>query len=196
MHDCITKGKNFMKLKKINAVVALITVVLLIGHIVYNTFCYLTMYYNPMLKQIFSVPLMIAVCIHAVLGMMSVFILSDGANLSQYPKLNRKTILQRASAALIFPLLILHINGFIFLSAAAGSRNMFLFFAIQAVNVIFYFDIMIHVALSVSRALITLGILGSREVQEKIDNFCLIAGCVIVVVAAFIIIKGQISIFF
>ncbi len=186
---------TIVKLKKFNAVTALITVVLMLAHIGYNAFCYLTFYYNPVLKTVFSVPVMVSVCIHAVCGMLSVFLLSDGTALARYPKQNRNTVIQRVSAALIFPLLILHIQNFDLLKSAAEGGKLFQFYLLLAVNIVFYFDVMLHISLSVSRALITLGLLSSKKTQEKTDRFCLICGTVVIIVVAYIVIKGQIGMF-
>ena len=184
-----------MKLKKINAVISLLTVLFLLAHIVYNAFCYLTMYYNPVLKIVFSVPFMFAVMIHAVLGMLSVFLLSDGTALADYPGLNRKTVLQRVTAALFFPLLMLHVKVFEFYSFASGAGNYILFFLILAADILFYLIAALHVSVSISRAFITLGILSSKEIQEKIDRAAIVTALSIVIIAAVIIVKGLIFIF-
>ena len=97
-----------MKLKKTNAVLALLTTLFILVHIGYNTYCYLAYYYNPTLKIATSIPVMLSVCLHGILGMLAVFLMGDGTKLTTYPKQNIRTIVQRISAALIFPLLILH----------------------------------------------------------------------------------------
>ena len=101
-----------MKLKKANAVLALLAILIMLMHVGYSVFAYLTMYYNPFLSKLFAWSFMVIACLHAVCGMLAVFLQSDGTRLDQYPKKNLRTILQRVSAALIFPLLILHINTF------------------------------------------------------------------------------------
>ena len=63
-----------MKLKKLNAVLALLSTIAMIFHIGYNIFAYLTMYYNPTLKLVSAVPFIVITCIHAVLGMCLVFL--------------------------------------------------------------------------------------------------------------------------
>ena len=84
-----------MKLKKINAVLAILSTVALFVHIAYTDFAYLTMYYNPFLKLLTSLPFMILTCLHAVCGMTSVFLQADGTRLDLYPEQNKKTIVQR-----------------------------------------------------------------------------------------------------
>ncbi len=179
-----------MKLKKINAAVSLLSALFLLTHIGYNVFCYLTMYYNPALKTVFTAPLMAAVMIHSVLGMLSVFLLSDGTRLSDYPGQNRKTVLQRVTAALFFPLLMLHVKTFELLSSAAKDGNYVLFVLILAADILFYLIIALHVSVSISRAFITLGILSSKEIQEKTDRAAVTAALIIVIIAAVVIVRG------
>lgn len=80
----------------------------MIVHICYNVFCFLTFYYNPTLQKAVSIPFIVLVCVHAVLGMLTLLLSSDGTRLDGYPKQNLRVILKRVSAALIFPLLIVH----------------------------------------------------------------------------------------
>ena len=56
---------------------SLITIVLLLVHIGYNVYAYLTFSYNPVLTETLSYCLLTAMCLHAVLGMCSVFLLGD-----------------------------------------------------------------------------------------------------------------------
>ena len=62
-----------MKLKKINAALGLLSIVFMLLHMGYTVYAYLAFYYNPFLKNLFAVPFMVLVCLHAVLGMMTVF---------------------------------------------------------------------------------------------------------------------------
>ena len=110
-----------MILKKTNAVLGLLSSIAVVVHMVYNCFSYFTFYYNPALKLATSVPLMVLVCAHAICGMCSVFLLGDGTRLDLYPQKNRKTIIQRISAALIFPLLIVHLDRLCHVAGTAAS---------------------------------------------------------------------------
>ena len=175
---------------------SLITTVLLIIHIGYSAFCYLTLFYDPSLNAWLSYPLMAAVCLHAVLGMASVFLQSDGTRLDLYPEYNRQTILQRLSAALIFPLLILHLNTYDLLSKAQENGYVFLMVLLLIVDLLFYGVIIMHTSVSFSRALITLGILRSRKKQRICDRSAAVVGAIIFIFAAIAITKGRIDIFF
>ncbi|MCR5304694.1 MAG: hypothetical protein K6E33_09045, partial [Lachnospiraceae bacterium] len=67
-----------MVFKKINAVLALLSIAFMLIHLGYNIFAYLTFYYNPFLSKLTAVPVMVAVCLHGVLGMLIVFTRREG----------------------------------------------------------------------------------------------------------------------
>ena len=69
---------------------------------------------------------------------------------------------------------------------AAGSA---LFYVAASIQIIFYGAIITHVAVSVSKALITLGKLGNMDKMHMIDR-CLFALCAALFVAVSIIVTG------
>ena len=184
-----------MRIKKINAVLSLLTVLAIIVHIGYNIFAYLTFYYNPMLKGLTAGPFMLLACLHAILGMMIVFLQADGTRLDLYPKQNRSTVIQRVSAALIFPLMILHTKTFSLLQSCAGSGKWVPFVLLIITQPLFYGTVLTHVAVSVTRALVTLGRIDSREKQKKIDCIVYIFCAVLFALAVFAVIRGQLAMF-
>ncbi len=184
-----------MKLKKINAVLGLLSMVTLFVHIVYTAYSYLTFYYNPGLKLLTSIPFMILTCLHAICGMAIVFLQSDGTRLDLYPKQNVRTILQRITAALIFPMLILHINTFDLLRSCAENKRWLAFALLMFTQPLFYGIVLTHIAVSLTRAMITLGWVFSREKQKAIDRIVYIAGAVIFMIATFAVLRGQLSMF-
>ena len=116
-----------MKLKKINAVLAVISSFALLVHMGYSSFAYLTFYYNPFLKTLTAIPFMVLTCVHAVCGMCAVFLLHDGTRMDLYGKQNKRLIIQRVSAALIFPLLLLHLKSFELQKGVAQNHEWFLY---------------------------------------------------------------------
>lgn len=184
-----------MKLKKCNAVLSLLTFIAMLLHMGYAAYTYLTFYYNPALTKAFSIPIMALTCLHGVTGMCAVFLQSDGTRAELYPKKNVRTILQRITAALIFPLLLLHINTFSLLTATSSEGQYLLFVLLIAAQVLFYAVIVTHAAVSFSKAMITLGILCSAKAQKAVDTviYCLCAA--LLAVTAFAVIKGQITMF-
>ena len=184
-----------MKLKKLNAAVSLVTLVLLLLHIGYSVYAYLTFYYNPFMTKLLAIPMAAVVCLHAVLGMCAVFLQGDGARPDLYPGLNRATIIQRVSAALIFPLLILHINTFALLSMFS-ERSLWVPFALVLLaQVCFYAALITHVSVSLTRAFITLGWLTSMETKRKLDRVIYVIGAALFVVAAVSVIRTQLGMF-
>ena len=184
-----------MKLKKLNAGLGLLSILLILLHIGYSVYAYLALYYNPFLKLVFAVPFMVIACLHAVLGMMTVFMQADGIRMDLYPKQNRATILQRGSAALIFPLLIMHINTFSMMKAAAEKGQIPIILLLIAGVLLFYAVVITHVAVSLTKALITLGLLTSRKTQQMLDKIIYVLGAVIYVIAVYAVVKGQITMF-
>ena len=184
-----------MKLKKINARLSLLTSLAVFVHVGYTAFAYLAFYYNPLLKKLTTIPIMLLVCLHAVLSMGIVFFSADGTQLNQYPKQNVGTILQRASAILILPLLILHIKTFGLLKTCAGDGKWFCFALLLIAQPIYYATVFTHVTASVSRALITLGRISSLEKKKAVDRVVLIICAVLFTVVSFAVIKGELTMF-
>ena len=184
-----------MKLKKINAFLALLSLVLLLLHVGYSCFAYLTFYYNPFLTKIFAVPFIVLTCLHAVCGMMIVFLQADGTRPDLYPRQNLRTILQRGTAALIFPLLILHIQTFDLLRDSGEKGNYAAFWALILAEILFFAVVLTHIAVSVTRALITMGWLTSERAQRHLDRIIYIVCGVAFVIMVVSVVRGQVLMF-
>ena len=184
-----------MKLKKISAALSLLSFAALILHMGYAAYAYLTLYYNPVLTKAIAIPLIVLTCLHAVAGMSSVFLLSDGTRADLYPKKNRRTIIQRITAAFIFPLLILHINTFSLMQAASSAGQILLFILLIAAQILFYAVFITHAGVSFSKALITLGIIASAKAQRVTDKIIYALCGVLFAVTAFAVVKGQLIMF-
>lgn len=184
-----------MKLKKINAALGLLSIAGMLVHIGYTVFAYLTYYYNESLKILTAIPFMVLVCLHAVCGLLTVFLQADGTRLDLYPKQNLRTILQRASAALMLPLLILHINTFGLLQSAAGAGQWLWFALLMISQPLFYGVALTHIAVSVTRGLITLGLLTSREKQKRIDIVIYILCAAAFVISTYVVVNTELAMF-
>ena len=184
-----------MRIRKISAALGLFSIAAILVHIGYAVFAYLTFYYNPTLELLVSVPIMAAACLHAVCGMVAVFLQSDGTRLGLYPKQNIRTVIQRVTAALIFPLLILHINTYSMLLASAEAGQWFFFALVLLSQPVFYAVTLAHVATSLTRGMITLGWLSDREKQKKIDRVVYVICAVLFAVALWAVVKGQLAMF-
>ena len=184
-----------MKLKKINAAAGLLSAIALLVHVGYTVYAYLAFYYNPALKLLTAVPFMVLTCLHAACGMSVVFLQADGTRLDLYPRQNLRTLLQRLSAALILPLLFLHLNTYDLLRASAEGGRWLLFALLMLSQPLFYAAALAHVAVSVTRATITLGWLTDRERQKRVDRIVYILLSVVFAVSVYAVVRGQIAMF-
>lgn len=184
-----------MKLKKLSAVFALLAIVLLLAHVGYNLYSYLSMSRDDTLSTLTVGPFMICACLHGIFAMLAVFLQADGTRADLYPKKNVRTILQRVSAALLFPLIILHSKTFSLIMDAAQTGKLPLFVLLLFAQLLFFAAIFTHVATSFSRALITLGWLSSEKRQKAIDRVVYILCAVLFVGAMYGITSGQIGLY-
>ena len=164
-------------------------------HTGYNIFAYAVLYYSPMAKTLTALPFILVVCGHAVCGMCCVFLLEDGTRPALYPRQNARTIIQRVSAALIFPLLLIHLNSYSLLSESA-TGNIRLFIAVIVLQILFFAVIALHVAVSFSNAFITLGILSDIRKKKVIDTIIIYACAILFILASFCVVRGEIIIHF
>ena len=184
-----------MPLKKINAALGLLSIAAMLVHIGYTVFAYLAFYYNPTLKLLTAVPFMVLACLHAICGMLTVFLQSDGTRLDMYPRQNVRTVLQRVSAALMLPLLILHINTFGLLQSSAEAGQWLWFALLMLSQPLFYATVLTHIAVSVTRGFITLGWLTSTEKQKVIDRVVYILCALAFVVSTFVVVRTELAMF-
>ena len=180
-----------MKLKKMNAALGLLSIAAMLLHIVNIVFSYLTFDF----KLLTAIPLMVLVCLHAICGMLTVFLQADGMRLDLYPKQNLRTILQRVSAALILPLLILHINTFDMLKSAAEAGRWLWFSLLLLSQLLFYGTVLTHVSVSITRGMITLGLLTSLDRQKRIDRVIYVICAAVFIIASFVVIKTELAMF-
>ena len=184
------RGKD-MRLKKINAALGLLSILFMLLHIGYSAFAYLTMYYNPILKTVFSVPFIVLVCLHAICGMSVLFMQKESAGAELYAKQNKRTVLQRISAALIFPLLILHLKTFSLMQASAEKGAKIFIILLILAELIFFGVVITHIAVSFTNGFITLGLLSSEKTKRIIDRAVYIIGAAVFIVCAVAVIRGQ-----
>ncbi len=184
------RGKD-MRLKKINAALGLLSILFMLLHIGYSAFAYLTMYYNPVLKTVFSVPFIVLVCLHAICGMSVLFMQKEPGGAELYAKQNMRTVLQRISAALIFPLLILHLKTFSLMQASAEKGAKIFIILLILAELIFFGVVITHIAVSFTNGFITLGLLSSEKTKRIIDRAVYIIGAAVFIVCAVAVIRGQ-----
>ena len=152
-----------MLLRKINAVLSLICTVLILDHSIFLSVWMLSRCSIEKTENFMPIVLMILVLVHAIISILLGFIGHKNAEkrkCKEYPKLNIPTILQRISGILMILLLGLHI---------AGAANYYKPKMLHAIlHPLFFAIVLAHVAVSVSKAMITLGI-GNAKVIKVVD---------------------------
>ena len=176
-----------MRLKKINAGLALITAAFVLVHITYTVLTYLMFYFNEFITHMITGPLMTLTIIHAALGVYAITRLGDGTRYGCYPRQNAATLIQRISGFFIIPIVFVHVRTFsLFLSNLQAGR-MWMFYLLITVQILFFGILLTHVALSVPRAMITLGLITSVKTHTVIKRAVLAVCIILFVTAAFVV---------
>ncbi len=154
-----------MRLKKANACISLLLVVVFFTHSVYELIACLLLCFDPIIVRAFGLLVALVVSVHVVLSAISFFKNQDSKK-NAYPKLNKRTRLQRFSAVLILLLLPLHIRtAGLVISGGISACSI----TLEILQVIFFALVYLHVAVSFSRALITLGWITEERTKRRID---------------------------
>ena len=157
-----------MTLKKLNALVAWLAMLSLLGHMVTMTYSLLTGWYNFSICKGLAYCTAITVGAHVLIVLIIFFFQHDGASTS-YAKLNARTIEQRASALVVLLLLHAHVKSFGFIVAGAPV-SLLTKILIIVTEVLFFTAIFSHVVTSFSRSLITLGLIRSDEAEARVTK--------------------------
>lgn len=157
-----------MFFKKFNTICSWIIIGFLLGHL--GTMCYsmLTGWYDVSICKGLAHQTAAAVAIHVMLSLILVFFFHDGADFSKYKKQNRRVILQRTSGLVIIALLHLHTKAFGFIvtgMALSSAEKCFLLIT----ELLFFGAIFVHLGVSFSRSLISMGMIRSDAVQKRVD---------------------------
>ena len=99
------------------------------------------------------------------------------------------------ASALIFPLLIVHLNTFSLLQSGAKAENWFGFALVLLAQILFYIIVDAHIATSFTKALITLGALSSEKKRKTADRIVWIACAALLLFALFAVLKTELAMF-
>lgn len=154
-----------MKIKKTNAILGLLAILILLAHAGYQVIAYILFIYNPLVTKLLGWATVAVVSMHAVLGMSMLMLVHDGGNAQAYPAMNMRTILQRASAIGIMVMLVLHIKAYDILTS--GTPGLI---AAELIQLIFFSCTFTHIGTSFSNAFVTLGVLDDMDRKRKIDR--------------------------
>lgn len=150
-----------MILRKVNAVLSLLTTLLLLDHAIFQGARMLSR--GSIVSTADIMPRILAglMMLHAVISIVLAILGHKGAEkreVKSYPKLNKATVFQRVSGILLIFLTALHIAG-----TAGPLRPPFVIHAI--LPPLFFAVALMHAALSTSKAFITLGVGNARVIQ-------------------------------
>ena len=162
-----------MALKKTNAVLALLTYLVLTGHVIYQVVSYIMFYYNAAISRAFADTTMLLFIAHAVIAFIILFGKHDSKEIV-YKALNIRTLLQRIFAYAMCVLLPAHMFAFKIISQNSG--NLIIFTLAETVQILFYLALFAHIALSFSNALITLGLMTDMK-KKKITDVVMAVIC-------------------
>lgn len=157
-----------MYLKKLNTFFSWIIIGFLLGHLGTMSYSMLTGWYDYTICKRLAHATAIAAAIHVMISLVLVFFIHDGVNFSKYAKQNRRVLLQRASALVIIVLLHLHTKAFGFIAAGtelSAADKCFLL----VTEFLFFGAIFVHLGVSFSRSLISMGLIRSDAVQKRVD---------------------------
>lgn len=171
-----------MNTYKANGYISLFVVAILFVHSIYELITYILLYYNPIATKLFGYLLGSFVVIHGVLSVINVYVKNDSKKI-RYKKLNMKTYLQRISAFCLVVLLPLHIMAFGILQSTAFGT---IYVILEVLNSLFYVAVYVHVAISFSKCLITIGVLEDEKKMIIIDRV-LIVICSMLCIASVVV---------
>ncbi len=180
--------------KKVNAVLGLGIIASVLIHIGYEIFAYLTFYYNPVLTKIIAYITLGLVGLHVLCSIGIVFFAHDKGNGMKYPKLNARTMIQRVSAVAMVVMILPHINNFKILSSLAGT-NRPLFHVVLLSQLLFYAAVLLHVAVSVRNAFISLGLIQTEKAGKAVDIVVWVICAAVFIAASIVILRTQLSMF-
>lgn len=158
-----------MSLKKTNAVISWILIILLLVHIASTQLYMIAGIFNMQLMMQLPKALGMICVVHICISLGIVFFMHDGSDFTKYGKLNRKTLLQRLSGIMIILLIHAHINlfaSFIYenLPISAGKK-----IVVFIVEMIFFGAIFLHLDSSFTKSFITMGMIRSEKTERGID---------------------------
>ena len=149
--------------RKLNAGLSLLTSVMLLYHAIFLSVWMLSRCSIAKSESFMPWVLMGLMVIHALICIDQAISAHSGTEkrkVKSYPKMNVSTNIQRASGMLMLLLLVVHITG------AANYYQPKMLHAV--LHPLFFAVVLVHVAVSVSKSLITLGI-GNARVVKIVD---------------------------
>lgn len=186
-------GIFILDYKKINAVLTMVIMLILTGHIVYEICAFIMLYHNPVLTRAFADSVALIAVLHMFLSVKMLFHDHEFKSRVKYLKLNARTYIQRISALGIALLIPVH---FITMGLImSGKADHTVFVILMVCQVLFWCLVGIHIAASFSNALITLGLLSDMKTRKTIDIIVSFICVILIAVSSYVIIRSQFYLF-
>lgn len=170
-------------IKKLNAVLGLVTILLMLVHVISMSLLLNgSIQFHKELIYIAMIFILLFI-IHIFVSVVIMFFFNDGSSPMQYPSLNVRTIIQRSTA--IIMVIFFHMHFEHYTKTAADGTLIFVqpdigIFLAEAVLII---TVVMHAAISLPKAFITLGITDNEKRMKKIVRVSDIVGIVITLFA-------------
>ena len=169
-------------MKKVNACITWILILLFYSHLLVMSYSLATGWYNYNICKTLAWATGVVISIHAILSIIVVLFLHDGVKVSYYAKRNTQTIIQRATAIIILIFVHLHVKAFRFIVQGAHLSPADKIF-ILVTEFIFFGANFLHLTVSLSKSLITMGLLRSDDKEKLINKIVLVINVVLMCVA-------------
>lgn len=169
-------------MKKINACITWVLTLLFYGHLLVMSYSMATGWYNYIICKTLARATGIAISIHAILSIIVVLFLHDGTKVGYYAKKNTKTMIQRITAIMILIFVHLHVKAFGFIveeAALSVAEKVF----ILVTEYVFFGANFMHLTVSFSKSLITMGLLRSDAKEKLINKIMLVINVVLMCIS-------------
>lgn len=174
-----------MRLKKTNAVIALITTVLFLVHSLYQTISYAVSYVNIPLKASLGGILALFFIAHVIISLIIIFGKNDTVKIT-YRDLNKSTLFQRDFGIFAAVLFIPHVATAMHIGDVAGTAWYYVF---QVIQVAFFGALFIHISCSFVKAFITLGILQDIKKEKMISNAAALISAILWMIMSIVVVS-------
>ncbi|MGN0421672.1 MAG: hypothetical protein ACI4EY_02940 [Lachnospiraceae bacterium] len=163
-----------MKLKKVNAAIGLLIVLALGGHAGTMGYSLWTGWYSYVVCKMLARLTVSLVSVHVILTLVEYFFFHDGSEF-KYKNYNWSAILQRATAIAMIVLLHIHMKAYAHVvTGVVLTTGQTVFFCVE--ELLFFAAVLSHAAVSVSKGVITLGLVSTPRAILVIDRICYVSG--------------------
>lgn len=155
-------------IKKWNAVCSWVITLFLLGHLLTMSYSMLTGWYNYAVCKTLARGTAAAVVIHIILCIVSFYSMRGAVRIKKYQRENWRLIAQRVSGIIILIFLYPHMRAFCFIvneTALSGGAK----FILLVTEILFLGAVFLHLGVSFSRSMLTLGLLRDDKMEKTVD---------------------------